>query len=154
MVNFIIFPNVDISIMSQEREIPELINSLATDYNRFEAADALISKGAKSVEPLMAALKLDNWKIRGNAAWTLGKIGDHRAVKPLIDALGDEVPEVRATAGQALLNIGTPAIGPLVESLNSAKLKNKGLVSCLLTALHGEPDEAGAGSMRKALKPI
>jgi len=123
--------------MPDEREIPELINRLAIDNHRFEAADALISFGAKSVEPLLAALKIDNWKIRGNAAWTLGKIGDHRAVKPLIDALCDEVPEVRATAGRAILNIGTPAIQPLSESLDNARIKNKRLASCLLSSLKG-----------------
>jgi len=134
---------IDFPNMIEEGEIQEFINSLAIDYNRydrFEAAYALISYGAKSVGPLIDALKIDNWKIRGNAAWTLGKIGDSRAVKPLIDALCDEVPEVRATAGQAILNIGKSAIVSLSESLNSSKPKNKGIISCLLAALSSEQD--------------
>lgn len=123
--------------MPDEREIPELIDKLAVDYNRFEAADALISQGGRAVEPLLAALKLDNWKIRGNAAWTLGKIGDHRAIRPLIDALGDEVPEVRAAAGRAILSIGKPAIEPLSESVDNARVRNRKLARGLLSTLMG-----------------
>jgi len=137
MVKSIIFSWGSISFMPEEREIRELINKLAVDYHRFEAADALISQGSRAVEPLLAALKLDNWKIRGNAAWTLGKIGDRRAVTPLIDALGDEVPEVRASAGQAILSIGKPAIEPLSESIRSARVRNRKLASGLLSALMG-----------------
>jgi HEAT repeat protein len=42
------------------------------------------------VEPLIAALKDENSDVRQAAAKALGKIGDPRAVEPLIAALSDE----------------------------------------------------------------
>jgi HEAT repeat protein len=39
------------------------------------------------------------------AAWALGEIKDRRAVKPLIDALGDQIKDVRKKAALALKEI-------------------------------------------------
>ena len=118
--------------MTDKQDMYGLIKELAFDSERrFEAADKLASMGARAVEPLSQALKTDNWCIRGNAAWTLGTIGDPRAVEPLIDVLRDEVPEVRVSASGALVNIGEPAIEPL----KGAAKKDPGLyrlVSCII----------------------
>jgi HEAT repeat protein len=137
--------------MSDRQDLSSLIKALASETMRFEAADALISLGGKAVEPLQAALKLENWKIRGNAAWILGKIGDARAVDALIDALNDDVAEVRGTAGQALINIGEPSYKPLQSRLEKGSLKSKSLASCVLSCLKID-DDAVQGKRRQILK--
>ena len=50
-----------------------------------------------------------NYKVRVQAALVLGKLGDARAVQPLIKALGDENRTVRGIAASALGQIGDPA---------------------------------------------
>ena len=50
----------------------------------------LLRAGEAAVEPLIAALKHENLGVRFAAADALGRIGDPRAVRPLIAALGDE----------------------------------------------------------------
>lgn len=139
--------------MTETQDVHGLIKALASESKRFEAADILISLGGKAVEPLLAALKFDNWKIRGNAAWTLGEIGDQRAVVPLIEALEDDVPEVRATAGRAIQIIGSPAIEPLAMTLNSGRLKNKGLARFVLSSLKKEPCDMDESKRYVSIKP-
>jgi len=121
--------------MTEKQDLSGLIWALASESMCFEAANTLISMGSKAVEPLLAALKFENWKVRGNAAWTLGKIGDARAVGALVEALGDDVPEVRATAGRALMNIGEPSIGPLREAAEHGDKRKKSLACCVLSCL-------------------
>ncbi|HTY90739.1 MAG TPA: HEAT repeat domain-containing protein [Methanocella sp.] len=121
--------------MSNEQDFSGLIQALASENKRFEAAEKLIDAGSSAVEPLVSALKFDNWRVRGNAAWTLGEIGDARAVNGLVEALDDSVPEVRATAGRALVNIGRPSIGPLLKLIEKRDCRAKGLVSCILSCL-------------------
>ena len=143
MAGFLIASPGHVNFMSEKQDLSSLIRSLASENKRFEAADALISLGGRSVEPLLAALKFENWKIRGNAAWTLGKIKDPRAVDSLIEALNDAVPEVRATAGCALINIGEPSIDPLLRYVQNGNPASKGLAACILSAILGDEEEAG-----------
>ena len=58
-----------------------------------------------------------NLRVREAAAEALGKIGDARAVKPLIKALRDVAFDVRLNAAFALGRIGEPAIESLIEAL-------------------------------------
>lgn len=124
--------------MTDMQDVYGLITKLAFDSEgRFEAADRLVSMGTKAVEPLTRALKTDNWCLRGNAAWTLGTIGDPQAVEPLIDMLKDDVPEVRVSASLALVNIGEPAIEPLKGAAN----KDPGiyrLVTCIIDRINSK----------------
>jgi len=55
--------------------------------------------------------------VRSNAAISLGKIGDEKAIKPLIDALSDENGAVRNNAANALKNIGEPVVQMLAVAL-------------------------------------
>jgi HEAT repeat protein len=55
-----------------------------------EAEDALVKIGKPSVQPLCDALKSENADVRRDAAETLGKIGDARAVEPLILAVKNQ----------------------------------------------------------------
>jgi HEAT repeat protein len=86
----------------------------------FLAAEALSQIVAPPVEPLVAVLKgctgHDSW-LAGWVARALGKIGDARAVEPLIPALKDEEEYPRKTAAEALGRIGGAGA---VEVLNAA----------------------------------
>ena len=86
---------------------------------------ALCQTSVSLVEPLILALSDVNRGWRLAAAVALGKIGDARAVKPLIKALGDEVNEfhhrskVRTSAAEALGKIGDErAVEPLIKMLS------------------------------------
>jgi len=72
----------------------------------------------RAVEPLIQALKDENWSVRVEAANALGTIGDKKAVEPLIQALKDENWSVRAEAANALGMIGDEkAVEPLIQVL-------------------------------------
>ncbi|HEY5998948.1 MAG TPA: HEAT repeat domain-containing protein, partial [bacterium] len=71
--------------------------------------------GDEVVEVLVGKLRDPNPNNRLYALYALGKIPDPRGVRPLIEALADE--EIGWLAAQALVNIGVPAIQPLLEAL-------------------------------------
>jgi HEAT repeat protein len=87
-----------------------------------EAADALVIVGPPAVEALCHVLTLDKKKThaiaRQIAAWTLGTIGDPRAVEPLGQALKqDKSDSVRHEAAMTLAQIGDArAVELLVEA--------------------------------------
>jgi len=58
-------------------------------------------------------------KIRGEAAWTLGKSGDALAVRPLIQALEDDDRNVRQWSVLALLKMGCFATQELIGLLKA-----------------------------------
>ena len=117
------------------------------------AASALGQIGdARAVKPLIAALKCRDASTRSSAASALGQISDARAVKPLIAALKDSEAYVRESAAKALekmgwrpgqdesgavhwvvnhqwdkcVEIGAPAVAPLIAALKSSSHKVRG----------------------------
>jgi len=72
-------------------------------------------KDPRAVEPLIHALDNGYNNVCQAAAHALGQLGDLRAVEPLIRALKDS--NVRDTATQALVQIGSPSMGPLIGAL-------------------------------------
>jgi HEAT repeat protein len=81
--------------------------------------DKCVEIGGPAVEPLIRVLNDSNyWNVSRDAAEALGKIGDSRAVKPLIRALEDGSNDVRKSAAEALGKIGEPAVEPLIKALN------------------------------------
>jgi HEAT repeat protein len=103
--------------------IVPLISLLADDdrYVRSRAAHALSMIGEPAVPPLITALKRSDAGIRWGSALALGKIKNPLAVEPLILLLADEHLMIKAEAASALASIGTPALGPLLGFLKSAK---------------------------------
>ena len=65
--------------------------------------------GTEAVVPVAAALRDRAWPARARAAKTLGKIGDARALEPLITALKDTDFHVRKAAAEALETLGWQA---------------------------------------------
>lgn len=72
------------------------------------------------VEPLVDVLDQDNDSyIRGAAAWALGKIGDLRAIDPLIRAFNDNDSYVQWSAAEALAEINeSKTVELLIKALD------------------------------------
>ena len=59
---------------------------------------------------MLLDLKDSHWLNRKYAAEVLGELKEIRAVRPLVDALADEVGDVRQRAYDSLIKIGGPAV--------------------------------------------
>ncbi|MDM8000670.1 MAG: HEAT repeat domain-containing protein [Dehalococcoidia bacterium] len=108
-----------------EEAVPALIHCLIhrRDENvKREAADALVIVGSPAVEALCHVLTINHKKshilARQIAAWTLGTIGDERAVEPLGRTLAnDPNPAVRHEAARALARLdGERAVELLIDA--------------------------------------
>src|SRR5208283_952593 len=110
----------DIPVMKERRDIPGLIRALRSpDFTvQTEAARALGTLGAASMDDLIRALKKKHMDVRLGVIGALAVIRDPRSVDPLIAALMDSHSEVRWQATFALGEIGDArAIRPLVAAL-------------------------------------
>lgn len=101
-----IFASDALSKIGNERAIPPLIEALETknNYLRSYFIQAIASFGEKGVPMLINACSSPNPMIRGNAANTLGKIGNQRAIDTLISLLSDKEISVQKNAVIALNN--------------------------------------------------
>ena len=70
------------------------------------AAAALERIGPPAVEALISALSDKRWESRQQAAEVLGRLGDRRAIEPLVATLGDWNGGVSARAAAALEKLG------------------------------------------------
>ena len=133
------------------RAVKPLIALLDYSYDREgvheAAAQALINIGALAVEPLVATLKNKSSLV---VVEVLGKIGDSRAVEPLISILKDENSDVRKTAAEAFGEIGDPqAVEPLIDALED---KDWGVRLAAVRALGKIGDRRAMESLLLALK--
>ncbi len=104
------------------QDVPGFASSVAekprgtTDYHRIVE---LGESGSPAALPeLLAALKSEDGNIRRLAASALGKIGDERAVQPLLDLLAVETkPQVRQYAVKALGKIGSAQAIPVLTRI-------------------------------------
>lgn len=85
--------------------------------NHDVAVRALVEIGKPAVGPLTEVLEGKARAARTVAAEALGEIGGTRAVKALIAS----IPVGYSAARDALVQIGKPAAGPLIEALGSEK---------------------------------
>ncbi len=74
---------------------------------------------AAKADAMLIDLKDSHWLNRKYAAEVLGELKDPRAVGPLVDALSDEVGDVRQRAYDSLIKIGGSAVSSLVPLLVS-----------------------------------
>lgn len=149
----------------------------STPSQRAEIAEALSKKGEPAVEVLLECMKSDEWRIswtagdvlsrmrepavpallaafekgtprvKARAAWALGRIGDKRAVKALVDALANEQWIVAEKARKALVSIGAPAVEALAEVYRGRDLQARRLAGEALTSIPG--DEARTALKRR-----
>lgn len=107
--------------MNAISSIPILIAALRTADRRAHTlvVDDLVRAGMDAVDPLIDALDDPNANVRAGAARALGKIGDPRALGPLIFRLRYEPEaEVRKPLVWALHMGGERAVEPLIEALH------------------------------------
>jgi HEAT repeat protein len=87
----------------------------------WDAEAPLVQLGEPAVLPLIQVLVEGNPPGQYSAARALGKIGDPRAVAPLMEALrhdsGRTYDCIEWYAAEALARIGEPALGPLLDAL-------------------------------------
>lgn len=89
---------------------------------RVPAARALGKLGKEGAAALRSALTQGDFKVRGLAAETLGKVGDPAALDDVAALLGDPVPAVRAYAAEALGRLERPeALPRLRDALSREK---------------------------------
>jgi HEAT repeat protein len=88
--------------------------------------------------------------VRRTAAWSLGNVGDSRAVDALVAALGDADPNVRTAAAWALGNV-EPKQAPrqLVALLSDKDPRVRELVAW---ALYNIEDPSAAPALQAALR--
>jgi HEAT repeat protein len=68
-------------------------------------------------EAMLVDLKDTHWLNRKYAAETLGELKDQRAITPLVDALNDEVGDVRQRAYDSLIKLGGASVPALIPLL-------------------------------------
>jgi len=84
---------------------------------RERARRALVTYGSRAVPALLEALKHKKSRVRFEAAMCLRDIGDRRAIEGLVEALADRKFEVRWVAAEGLVNVGRPAVAPVLRAL-------------------------------------
>ncbi len=99
------------------------IESLITLFNDnmvevgSEAVAAMASMGKSPVPKLIACLKDDRWRVRQQAAKTLGLLREPEAVQPLMIACRDRDGAVKSATAEALGRIGDPRAVPVLIKL-------------------------------------
>lgn len=75
------------------------------------------------VDEQLAMLRHADAYVRGRAARILSRLGDTRAIGPLISALADEDSGVRLAATESLVSFGESAVDALMAALMDKRLR-------------------------------
>ncbi|OQW36970.1 MAG: hypothetical protein A4E19_14645 [Nitrospira sp. SG-bin1] len=102
-----------------------------------------------AVTEQIAALRDQDWAVRGEAAGLLGTFKDPRAVMPLVALLRDRDRSVREAAIDALRSIGAPAVEAIGICLAEPDLSVQESASAILAAI---ADERALTPLIKALR--
>lgn len=82
----------------------------------------LSQAGEQAIPDLLGALDNDEPKVRSNAAWVLGQIGDRRVITDLQPLVQDANATVRLESARTLMTLGDMRHAPvLIQSLDSDK---------------------------------
>ena len=108
-----------LGLLKPDEAVQPLIKELANEELQAQALAALVEMRGTAVPVMLDALKNSTDETRIRVADTLGRIGDRRAIDPLIQALNnDPHKEVKALAAIALGNMRTRrAVPALTEAL-------------------------------------
>ncbi len=110
--------NGDSANPQTDQEIASLIATFQSGNGRMRQAarERLCDIGEPAVPALIEALKSPEDQVRWEAAKSLTRIPDARAADALVETLMDSF-SIRWLASVALINIGLPALEPLVRGL-------------------------------------
>src|SRR5262245_10269718 len=93
---------------------------------------------AARADAMLLDLKDSHWLNRKYAAEVLGELKDVRAVRPLVDALTDEVGDVRQRAYDSLIKLGGTAVPSLIPLLVSEEDELRQSVTAIIRKI-GKP---------------
>ena len=120
-------PDVDVDLAISQRNIESLIQAL--DFYLFRVTEkvkqALVEINEPSNPSLISALNNKKSNVRKAVVDILGKIKDPVSVNHLVGILRDDDILVRMAAGNALVNIGKPAIPALITALTDRDKNTK-----------------------------
>ncbi len=134
--------------------VPYLTECLKDEDSEIRLSAAIVlgyMGDPRALKPLIAALqdKNSDWLLM--VVQALGEIGDADAVKPLVARVNDdESLAVAIQAREALVKIGKPGVGELIEALGEAKSARARLV--VVSALGLLRDRRAVGPLEAVLK--
>ncbi len=137
-----------------ERAVPTLLLHVQDENKQvreYVIAALGTLKVVDAIPEISAVLAQEQFERRYVAAWSLGEIGDPKAVPALISSLSDQNSEVRRYATRALIKLNKIAVMPLLDYLAHAKgegaaaairavgdIADKRALETLLTLVTGE----------------
>jgi HEAT repeat protein len=135
----------------KEAEINALIETFTCDnvIHCQKARRTLVEMGREAVPYLLKEMGNKKHWVRWEATKALSEIGDEAATEALIIALEDREFDVRWLAAEGLINIGKPAVVPLLNAL----LKNP-KSAWLQEGVHHVISDCRERSLQKALQPV
>lgn len=125
LFNFSRRPNVqELKSQGDVNGLIEALDYQDDDNVRLAAASALGRIGDSRAVDPLIAALDDQQRVKEVAALSLGKLGDSRAVEPLINELDEENWEVRSSVAKALGKIGDDRAVPSLINLLKDKSEN------------------------------
>lgn len=86
-----------------------------------EIMEAMVKIGRPAVDTLIDFLREKDDQLKQLTTSALGKIGDKKAIKPLISCLRDNNLQIRVGAANSLCNMGEEVVEPLMEALRESR---------------------------------
>ena len=142
--------------LAEKHDVKGLIKALGYRQDPSIRCHAVLALGRlgdlRAVEPLIGALRDDEWEVRDAAVEALGRLGDLRVVEALIEALHDGHPADRRKVMEALAtsSVSTePLLGALGDGDESVRVRaawalakrgDPRALPTLLSALDHRPD--------------
>lgn len=121
-----------------------------TGYDlEMEAINGLYEIGYATVEPLVKCLDSEDTRVQSNSVYALGKIGDDRAIQPLINHLPVANVELRSRISDALIKIGRPSIPALVKLLESKDREVKWIAAYSMGQIGPEAEAALLAALKE-----